>query len=144
MNHRVIAGMLLILSLVAIAVGYLLLNPWLIGLCSTNSYCLDSSLIPALGTPLFWGMQWLPLLFFILIFIRREVFSAWWKVILPLSIPAIWIIIISPPFPDFLVTDRTTITALMVKLIMIISTIVVAWKYWRLYRAKACKKGKTA
>jgi len=131
---------LLILLLITIAVGYLLLNPWLFGICQPSLYCLDNSVGPALATPLYWGTHWLLPLSIVLIFVRREVFNSWWKVALPLGILSLILILISPPIHGFIdEPDRTTVTEMMVWIIDVVSTIVILWKYWRLSRTPKVK-----
>jgi hypothetical protein len=141
MSHRSVAILLFILSLVLIPIGYFLLHPDLIRLCPKNldANCLSQSISFGVGKPLFWSTWLLPPLFFVLIFVKREVFNAWWKVILPISILALYLIIVSPPLQDFLTPGRTQVTSIMVKLIVISSLVVIAWKYWRLSRVSKTK-----
>jgi hypothetical protein len=141
MNHRFVSIFLFIVSLVLIPVGYFLLHPDLVGLCQNNSggNCFDDSISFGIGKPLFWSTWLLPLLFFGIIFVKREVFNTWWKVILPIAVVAFYAIAISPPLQDFMTPGRTEVTSLMVKLIVIVSLVVIAWKYWRLSRASKVK-----
>ena len=142
MNHKVVAVILFALSLLAILFGYFLLSPWLIGLCPIDSYCLDDSLNFGIGYPLYLSIRILPLIFFTLIFVRKEVFSTWWKIITPLSILLLFIII-STPYEYHgwiqLWPDRTAMTHLMVYVFVIVSIIVILWKYWRLSRTPKVK-----
>jgi hypothetical protein len=145
MNHRVISIGLFVLSILAILSGYFLMYPAVTNWCEVFVInCFTDNWTFGIGQPLYWSTRLLPVLFLALIFVRREVFNAWWKVILPLSIPAFLLIAISPPLPDFLTPDRTEMTDTMVKLIVIVSAIVIAWKYWQLHRAKMMKTTKTA
>jgi hypothetical protein len=54
------------------------------------------------------------------------------------------LVVISPPLPTFLTPDRTQMTDLMVKLIVVISLAVILWKYWRLRRLKSAKPARAA
>ncbi|KKW19318.1 MAG: hypothetical protein UY61_C0060G0003 [Candidatus Adlerbacteria bacterium GW2011_GWC1_50_9] len=133
MNHRMIAIFLTIFSVGLIGVGYLLRNPFLVGLCpSSTDNCLSESLRYGIGSPLFWSIYLLPVLFFVLAFIRREIFSAWWKVALPVGIVFLVVIFVTPPLGENISADRTTVTAALVKIFVFVSAIVIAWKYWRL------------
>ena len=80
----------------------------------------------------FWSIYLLPVLFFVLAFIRREIFSAWWKVALPVGIVFLVVIFVTPPLGENISADRTTMTAALVKIFVFVSAIVIAWKYWRL------------
>ncbi len=136
MSHRVISIMLCAVSLAAIPLGYFLLHPDLIGLCpkNLNANCLSESIDFGIGKPLYWSIRWLPLLFFVLIFVRKEVFATWWKVTGLVAVVALLLIVTSPVMPAFLTPDRTEMTDLMQKVFVIISVIVIAWKYWWLSR----------
>ena len=95
MNHRVTATILCVFSLVAIAVGYFLLHPSLLGLCSDPSRnCLSEFWRYGIGKPLFWSTYWLPIFFFALMFIRKEVFQSWWKFAAIFSILPLLLIIV--------------------------------------------------
>lgn len=141
MNHRIIAVVLFIASLVAILIGYFLLHPEIIGLCprGLDMNCLNQNLSFGIGEPLYWSIRWLPVLFLSLAFVRREVFIAWWKVMIWFFILALLLIVISPTTQTFFTPDRTTVTDLVVKVIVIVSIVVVLWKYWRLSKGKAKK-----
>jgi hypothetical protein len=133
MNHRLFVGILLALCILGIVSGYFLINPELIGLCPTVAHnCLNDALNFGLGFPLYLSIRWLLPLFLLLFFVRKEIFTTWWKVILPFAILGLILIVISPPLPDLLTPDRTKVTDLVVKGIVIVSLIVIAWKYWRL------------
>jgi len=136
MNQKIITVTLFITSLFAIIMGYFLLHPELFMTCPARLYsnCIAEFWSEGIASPLYWGLRWLPPLFFVLIFVRPEIFRAWWKVILPLSIVALLLICISPPLPDFYTPDRTNVTERMVWLIEIVSAFVIGWKYWRLSR----------
>ena len=146
MSHRIIAGSLFVLSLLAIPIGYFLLHPDLIGLCPKNvaANCLDQNISFGIGEPLFRSIRLLPGLFFIMIFFRKEIFITWLKVIIGVAIIALLLIAISPPTHYFLTPDRTEMTDMMQKVIIIVSIAVILWKYWRLSRvakAKTTKRG---
>ena len=137
MSNRVISISLFVLSLIAIPVGYFFIHPELFNWCQSDQFgCISQQISFGIGKPLFWSTRWLPVLFFFLIFVRKEVFTTWWKTILWFAVPALLLIVSSPSLPAFLTPDRTEMTDLMVKLIVIISLIIIAWKYWRLNRAE--------
>ena len=104
--------------------------------------CFGDDWTSGIGEPLFWSTWLLPPLFFGLTFVRREVFNAWWKVILPVAILALFLIVISPPLRDFMTPGRTEVTDIMVKFFVVVSLLVIAWKYWRLSRASKAKPAK--
>lgn len=145
MNHRITAGLLFLVSLITILLGYFLMYPELTKWCLAVGFnCFGDNWTFGVGQPLFWSTRWLPPLFLVLIFVRKEVFAAWWKVILWFAVPALLLIVISPPLPAFLTPDRTQMTDLMVKIIVVVSLAIILWKYWRLYRLKSTKPAKAA
>lgn len=143
MNHRLLATILLLLSLAVILFGYLLLQkPELLGLCdpSLRMNCLSEFWRYGIAKPLYWSMWLLPILFFVLIFVRRDVFFSWLKFfVLLVPVPLLLIINAEPipsgffsgPFPD-----RTQMTALMVKFVVLASALFIVFKYVRIFRRK--------
>lgn len=136
MTHRYISLGLVVISLVAIPIGYFLLHPSIIGFCPKNidTNCLNEAISFGVGKPLFWSIWPLSFLFLGLAFVKKEVFALWWKIILPVTLLGFYFIAISPPLHDFLIPGRTEVTALVVKIIILISILAIAWKYWRLSR----------
>ena len=137
MNHRIIAVTIFLSSLIAILIGYILLHPDLFGICAKNlaSNCLDQSLSFGVGEPLYVGIRFFPILFLVLIFVPKEVFGLWWRVLLPFFIISLLFICTSPVEHSLLTPDRTEVTEKLVWLIMAVSVCVIAYKYWRLRRA---------
>jgi hypothetical protein len=137
-SSRIVSIVLFILSLGSILLGYLLLHPELVGWCAKNltENCLSQNVTIGLGKPLFWSTYLLPILFFILIFVKPEVFKTWAKVFVPFAIVGLLFIMIAPPIgnPLHLEIDRTRMTQLVVEFLFGLSVVIVAWKYWRLRR----------
>lgn len=140
MNYRIIPALLLLLTFCLIVIGYLLLHPWLIGFCPLNSYCLDDSVDFGIGKPLYWSIYPLTLLFFLLIFVKKEVFSFWWKAILPFAAIALYFVVTAPELHAFLTPDRTEMTDFMTKAIVAISLIIIVGKYSWMFVAGRMKK----
>lgn len=141
MNHRIIAGALCVISFVAIGIGYLILHPWLIGWCSPQTYCLDQSFSFGVGKPLYWSIRLLPMLFFVLIFVREQVFSVWWKIALPLGLIIIFLSIGTPYKYQGMIQyfpDRTIFTEQLVWLFVAISAVIIVWTYVRLWWKGRC------
>ncbi|HVM73296.1 MAG TPA: hypothetical protein VMU13_00225 [Candidatus Paceibacterota bacterium] len=135
MNHRTFSIGLFITSLILIVLGYFLMYPALTNWCgSFGLNCFSDAWTSGIGEPLFWSTWPLPFLFFGLIFVRREVFGAWWKIALPMTIIGLLIIVASPALSDFLTPGRTQVTELVVNTFVALSLIVIIWKYWRLWR----------
>ena len=138
MTHRIIAAVLFVLSFGSIGLGYLLLHPELVGWCAPglSANCLSQQLAFGVGKPLYWSIRLLPLIFFALIFVRREVFITWIKVLTPFAVLGIWLMLVSPPLGDPLRLEfgRTEMTKMVVQFLAILSAFVIAWKYWRLNR----------
>lgn len=134
MRHRFIAGFLFLSSCALIGIGYLLLNPELIVQCPSDPYsnCNSQFWSLGIGSPLYWGIAYLPPLFLALVFVRKEVFAAWWRIILPFAVVALLIISATTELGTLLTPDRTLTTKYMSLLIVGVSALVVAWKYWRL------------
>ena len=138
MTHRYIAGGLLILSLTAILYGYLLTwHPEILGLCTKGVDCLSENLLFGIGSPLYWSIRWLPALFLVLIFVRKEAFWAWAKFIWPFAAIGILLIVISPPIGALGIPDRTYVTERVSEILTILSIIPIAYKYWRLSQHSA-------
>lgn len=135
MNHRVVSGVLLILSLLGILSGYLISHQEVLSLCeSGQAGCVNQSLLFGVGHPLYLSIYLLPVLFAVLLFVRKEVFSFWWKAMLPFALVGLFFIVISPPLPELLTPDRTFVTERVVWILVGISIILIAWKYWRLHK----------
>ena len=133
MNHRAVAGLLCIVSVAAIGLGYLLLHPEIIGLCpkGLGGNCLGQDIAFGIGSPLYWGIRWLPFFFFALIFVRKEVFQSWWKFAAIFSILPLLFIFVSAPVGEMFDPSRSLVTERMVQLFVIASALFIAWKYWR-------------
>lgn len=132
-NHRFVSGVLLILSVAAIGFGYLLLwRPDLLGMCPAGIMCLEEFWTFGVGQPLFWGLRLLPVLFLVLVFVRREVFNTWLKCTWWLAVVGLILIALTPYQFTGYMPDRTKITGLVVEVYVAVSFLVIAWKYWRL------------
>ena len=143
MNHKVVPLALLVLTLIGSGLGYLLLHPDVVGWCpiGLDSNCLGQDLAFGIGEPLYRGLWWLLPIFATVLFVRDEVFSAWWKSVLPIALVGLLFIVISPTTgsPLQLAFSRTTITTLVVQFVAIVSVLVIGWKYWRLSRINQTK-----
>ena len=137
MNHRVVAGLLCMVSVVAIGLGYLLLHPVIIGWCSPeiDVNCLGESIAFGIGSPFYWSIRWLPFFFFALIFVRKDIFQSWWKFGVLFAILPLLLIVVSPPIGEMFTPDRTLITERMVQLFVIASALFIGWKYWHLRKS---------
>lgn len=136
MIHRIVAGVLFVASLALIGVGYVIYHPWLVGWCQQVVECLDQSTVFGIGEPLLVSLKLLPLLFFVLIFVRKEVFSMWWKIALPLGVVFAFLGAGQPYDPKGLnvyLPDRTIFTGQLVWLFVVISAVIIAWAYARLW-----------
>lgn len=132
-NHRFISGLLLIVSLGAVGIGYLILQqPQLFGLCSLNTPCYSEFWTYGLAKPLFWGLRLLPVLFLVLVFVRREVFNTWLKCTWWLAVVGLILIALTPYQFTGYMPDRTKIAGLVVEVYVAVSFVVIVWKYWRL------------
>lgn len=137
MGTRTVSIVLFILSLLLIAVGHLLSNPNIIGVCvGAGSGCISQSVLFGIGFPLSQALYLLPLLFLTLAFVPQSVFTAWGKVALPLGIFFLLWIISAPPLPESVSADRTTVTEGLVKVFVVISAIVIGLKWWSVRAGK--------
>ena len=136
MSHRVVASVLCLLSDGTIVLGYFLLHPEIVGWCPSglSGNCLGEAIAFGIGSPLYWSIRWLPLFFFALVFIQKDVFQAWWKFAIVFSILPLLFVIVSPPLSEMFDPGRTLVTERMVQLFVIASVLFIAWKYWRLSR----------
>jgi|GEM_PF-2824217 len=104
-RHQIILAGLLGLTLMGMLVGWYLIQPIAIEKCSpdlryssgVNHYCANSPLVDSAGLPLqaIWPLL---LVFFALMFVRKEIFSWWWKIVLPFALLLLWWVISTPPF----------------------------------------------
>ncbi len=131
MSHRVIASIFLGLSLICIGTGYLILHPVLLGICPQNisGTCLNQDLVFGVGKPLYWSTYWLPMIFLVLIFVSKEVFTFWWRLTLPIAIIGFILIANTPPLGQLFGPDRTTMTAWVVKCLVVFSAALIALRY---------------
>ncbi len=136
MNHRFVAGFLFSLSIFLIGLGYFLLHPNLIGLCTTSDNCLSEFLRYGIAKPLYWSIYLLPFLFFGLIFVSKNIFNSWLKLGIPLGVLFLIVIFLAPPLPGFYTPDRTLVTERLTQIFVAISVFFIAWKYWRLSKQK--------
>lgn len=139
MNHRIIAFLFFVCSLLTIFLGYSLLwHPEYLGLCSPGDDCLGEYTIFGIAKPLYWGTQWLPVFLLGLIFVRREVFWSWLKFIIIPALLAFWFVAASLPLNNGFFAgpfpDRTQATAMMTHALVIVSVIYIVLKYIALYR----------
>lgn len=101
-RHQIVAGGLLIFTFVGMLIGPLLLS--LINSSTSwpcpptiDSLCFDYW-ARGIAAPLDYTKLW-PLvpIFSALLFVRKEIFSWWWKFSLPLAAPLLWWVISTPP-----------------------------------------------
>lgn len=139
MNHRIIATILLILSLLAITCGYLLSHPTLLWWCVNGQVvCIGQGVQYGVALPLYTATRLLPVLFCVLIFVRTEVFTAWWKIATPLSLILLTVIVFTPSIRENpLQFDRTHVAILCEGLLLVVSALVILWKYWLLRGLRA-------
>jgi magnesium-transporting ATPase (P-type) len=144
MDHRLIAPLLFVSSLVAILIGYVLYeHPAVLGLCAPdtpNYACLSQDVFYGIAHPLYFNIRLLPFLFLALMFVRNEVFYSWLRFFAVISIIAIILIVSAPPVAhDFLpvLPDRSQMTELMVRFVVLASAVFIAAKYALLRRRRA-------
>ncbi len=139
MNHRLIAGLLFALSLGAICLGFVLINnPELVSLCDQGGgrSCAQSTLF-GIGIPLFYGTRLLPILFFALIFVSRNIFVAWTKFALFAAPLPLLLILISPATtPEMFTPERNVVTAPLVNLFVGLSFAFLLLQFALLHRKK--------
>jgi hypothetical protein len=131
MKHRIIVGGLFLVSLILVGVGYIYSNPIAFGLCH-DARCggVNDIQLFAMGFPLYKGLRYFPLLFLSLIFVRKEVFSTWWKIMLPVGLLQLLIVLQAPAIaPNILSIDRQHITLFMVLVASGLSAIIVVCKH---------------
>ncbi len=138
MNHRLIAGLLFVLSLVGIFVGYAILRqPQLLGLCIDQAQCLERFITSGIGKPLYFGTRLLPVLFFALIFVPRNIFMVWAKFALFAAPLPLLLILISPATtPEMFTPERNIVTAPLVNLFVGLSFAFLLLQFALLHRKK--------
>lgn len=92
MNHRILAGILSFGVLLAMAFGFVFLNTQSDFACRYFT-CWSSFYYVDVVFPFTRQIWPLALLFFALIFVRREVFYIWFKLFVPFAAIAIWLVI---------------------------------------------------
>jgi len=138
MNQKIFASILFLFSLFTIFLSYLLIfYPFVLNLCERGySNCLSENILLGIASPFYWSTYLLPPFFLGLIFIKKEIFWAWVKFIPWFALPALLLIIVSPTIdqPFQMTPGRTSVTETMVQLIVGLSVLFIAFKYWRLRR----------
>ena len=133
-KQRIIAIVLFVLSLLGILIGQIISQPNWIGICVDGDYtCISKFPVFELGHPLFFGIPYLALVSFFLLFLRKEIFSAWGKYAIWYLPLAIIILAIAPPLTSGFGPDRTQLAIILGQLYVIISILVIAYKYIRLH-----------
>lgn len=125
---------LFLVSVAGIGLGYALSHPETVGLCVGNGPgCISQSILFGIGHPLYLSIRWLPFLFLLLVFVPRDIFIAWAKFAWWAALVALFFITGSPPIGNALhyTPDRTQVTAFMAHAFVIVSLLLIAWKYWR-------------
>lgn len=138
MNHRILAGILALLVLVAIALGFVLLNTKSDLACSYFR-CWSSYYFVDVVYPFTRKIWPLAILFFALIFVKRNVFYTWLKLFVPLAVVGVWLVINSATtvggwtpntFPN-----RQDMTYIVVNILLCVSVLSVGAQYllcfWR-------------
>jgi hypothetical protein len=97
--------------------------------------------------PLYWFFLFALPATAALFFVRKEVFYAWLKTIawfIPLVALDVFVISKPPDFPDVLYQpiDREQLGISTGTLLVVVTLVVFAWKYWRLNRAERAQKAK--
>jgi hypothetical protein len=133
MRHRIIAGGLFLVSLALVGIGYMYKFPVSVGWCPPeNVYCISSTEYAEYGLPLYIGLRYLPLVFLVLLFVRKEVFETWWKVLAPFFLLLIYVFFKTPGLSHAwiqLTPDRTGMVLIMVNVILVVSAVVIVGKY---------------
>lgn len=133
MTHRAVSSSAAAISVLLILFGYIISKQsGLIGLCAYKDGCMSETLFYGIAQPLFLSIYLLPPLFFALIFVRKEVFSIWWKVMLPVAIVFLVIVVWAPPLGGLFTPDRTLVTRALSNIFVTLSILVIGWKYWTL------------
>ena len=104
MNHRIIAGILFVVSVVLSLSGYIIMHPDRVGYCNDCFHSITLSV----GKPIFWGMIPLMISFLIILLARREVWNHWkWFAGIFLPIAIIWTISLPELCQGLVCTDRS-------------------------------------
>ena len=152
MNHKKILLGLIVVSIIALGVGYVLSEPLKFGICeSTYSYVENG---PAVGCtesfgenipePLLWAFLSLLFITIPIFFVRREVFLAWAKfagVAFPLMLGVLLYTYNNESEsggfnPMGALTDEYLATFLLPPLFLIISLFIIGIKSWKLKHSK--------
>lgn len=99
-KQKIIAGALVVCSLLLIEVGYIILfHPNILDICLQyfSNSCDKTYVVSGIGDPLYYGIRSLPVLFLVVFFVRWDVFQLWWKFALPFTLFIFWFVIgVSP------------------------------------------------
>ena len=127
---------LFILSLFGVLIGQSIAHPEWAGFCSIEDHpCIFSFPVFELGQPLFFGASYLAFTFLILLFVRLEAFKAWIKFAVWFIPLAFILITITPVYSDFS-PGRLQLTKMLGTLYIVLSLIIIAYKYIRLHIQK--------
>ncbi len=141
-RHQIILAGLLGLTLIGMLVGWGILNSQHLGFCTPGSYdCPTSSLIDGVGFPLYYTNTWpLALIFFLLVFVRKEIFRWWWKFALPAGVLVLYWILQTSPGSGFSIfggrSEEVHFLSILFALYSMIIVFVTYFGYWLRVRWK--------
>lgn len=138
-RHQIILVGLLGLTLIGMLIGWYILMPIPIEKCpldlryssGVNHYCANSPFADSVGFPLHYTNTWpFALIFFLLMFVRKEIFSWWWKLALPAGVLVLYGILQASPNSGFSIFGgRSEETHFLLVLFLLYSMAVVCCTY---------------
>ncbi len=133
-SHRLIALGLFFISLLVIALGYLLstsetvIEYWCGG--AVDASCRQDTLF-GIGHPLYLTLYPISILFLFLVAVPREVFVTWVRGICLFMFVGVIVVALSPPMGALFTPSRTEVADLVAKAIVFISLVIIAFAYIR-------------
>ena len=130
----------LTLSILGSVTGYFLSDPSILESCRNYPGCNSMVVGEYIGVPLLLFSVVFAIISLVLLFARDEIFRSWSKfarIFLPI---AAILIILSPSQPSFLNPDRELTTWWMAGLFLVISILLIAWKWRRTSSPNAALK----
>ena len=124
----------LVISIFVVLLTFVALVPDKVGICPAENYnCLSfSSSMYESVEAIFIFFSALSFVFFILLFVRHEVFKTWRKFAIPYIVVALIIIAATPVYGDLAAPNREQVTWFLSGLYVVLSVIAILYRYIRL------------
>ncbi len=128
-HYRKLVGTLFGLSILGVCAGYAIRYPAKVGICrDSERICIDRFPIFDVGEPLYWSMLSLSIVFFLLLFVQKEVLKTWAKFAIPFVVVASGILLSTDVYENFS-PGRELMSQYLGALYVVLSLVIIFGKY---------------